>query len=209
MRLCEGHYNGLRRNLAELPALYAELAAYLVNSGAAGSGPGQSVGIVLDGAVVVGRDHIKHTLVSWARIALEEGPWRIAPQDTVADMARWLDARAEWLSNREWSDEIARNLAETASEGRRLVQPDKPYIVELGPCPELIGDEQTRCNGQVMAIMRRADSLLPSVVRCTTHGDDDEDAHAWGATEWHALGRRMGKALNTSAMAALVGALAG
>jgi len=210
VRLCEGHYAGMVKDLHALPTLHTQLARFLVESGGDGTRTSRtSVGIALNPAVVATRDHIKATLVAWTRIALEEGPWRVPPPDDCAEIAHWLDLRSDWLANREWSYEIAHNLAETAGEARRLLQPDKPYIVEIGPCPELIGEEQTHCDGMVIAVMRRADSLLPSMLRCTTRGEDEDEPHLWGAAEWHTLGRRMGRTLNGDAMAALVQAIAG
>ena len=210
VRLCEGHYAGMRENLAALPTLHEQLARYLVESGGDGSRKSRdSVGIALTPAVVATRDHIMATLVAWARIALEEGPWRQAPPDNAVDIAHWLDLRADWLANREWSSEVAHNLAETAGEARRLLQPDKPYMVEIGACPQLLGEEQTHCDGTIIAVMRRADSLLPSMLRCTTHGEDEDEPHVWGAAEWHTLGRRMGRRLDGDAMAALTRAIAG
>lgn len=218
VRLCEGHYAGMVKDLHALPTLHTQLARFLVESGGDGTRTSRtSVGIALNPAVVATRDHIKATLVAWTRIALEEGPWRVPPPDDCAEIAHWLDLRADWLANREWSYEIAHNLAETAHEARRLLQPDKPYLVEIGACPETVDvvHEETgepgieRCDGTIIAVMRRADSLLPSMLRCTSHADDEDDPHAWGAAEWHILGRRMGRTLNADAMTALVQAIAG
>ncbi len=206
-RICEGHLRGLHDNLGELPRLHHALAEHLTRGGGSEPGGSLAVGIALDDAVVAARDHIKATLVSWACIALEEGPWTVPPPDNPDAIARWLRVRINWLANQEWTAELVTNVAETTSEARRQVQPDKPYLVELGPCPQptvtfadgdpVIGP----CDGTVIASMRRADSLLPSVLYCTTRGEDEEDPHQWGPAQWHTLGRRMGKALNPDAAA--------
>lgn len=205
--LCAGHIGGLRRDLATLPTLHRLLATSLGGANAPDDGrTGLSTGIALDQEIVRTRDHIRATLVSWAQITLEEGPWTVAPRDALTDIAIWLDARIPWLAARPWADQLVKNLSETTAEARALIQPDRPYRVELGPCPELL-DDDTRCDGTVIAVMRRQDSLLPSVVRCTSHGDDDENPHAWGAAQWHALGRHMGLTLNDTGMATLIAAL--
>lgn len=211
-RLCHGHLGQLADNLEQLPDLYAELAAYLTTPGASVPGGSLSTGITLNDAVVASRDHIKHTLTSWACIALEEGPWTQAPDDNPRAIARWLFGRMDWLVDQDWTAEFAGNIAETAGEARAQVQPDHPYLVELGPCPERVwdydGDEGpviVKCDGTVVAKMRRADSLLPSVVTCTSRGhDDEEEPHAWTPAQWHTLGRRMGLALNPDAAATFV-----
>lgn len=206
VRLCEGHYAGMRENLADLPRLHDALAQHLAltGSGDGGRSSASGIGIALNPGVVAARDHIKATLVSWACIALEEGPWRIPPADRAHSIAAWLDNRAEWLANREWSAEFVRNLAETAGEARSMLAPSAVYVVELGPCPEVgIDEEQTRCDGTVMAVMHRADSQGVSVARCT-----GETAHEWQATAWHTLARRMGRTMNPDAVQRMVDGLA-
>jgi hypothetical protein len=210
LRLCPGHLEGLRRDLRELPRMHAELAGRLLEVGDQGgrTGRGDAVGIALSDTVVRTRDHIRATLVSWAQVALEEGPWKTAPADNLPTIGAWLDDRAEWFAAREWADEVVRNLAETISEGRAALHPNSVYRVELGPCPEVVGDDLVRCGGLVIAFMRRQDDVLPSVVRCTAHGDDGEDdPHVWTADRWHALGRRMGRDLNPEAAATLLAAI--
>lgn len=207
VRLCEGHYAGMRENLTALPKLHDALAQYLAltGSGDGGRSSASGIGIALNPGVVSARDHIKATLTSWALIALEEGPWRIPPADRAQAIAEWLDLRADWMANRDWSAEFVRNLAETAGEARSMLAPSGAYVIELGPCPEVGMDEaQTRCHGTVMAVMHRVDSGGTSVARCT--GDEP---HEWGATAWHTLARRMGKTLNANASADLIAAMTG
>jgi hypothetical protein len=210
LRLCPGHLEGLRRDLRELPRMHTELVGRLLEVGdqVGRTGRGDAVGIALSDTVVRTRDHIRATLVSWAQVALEEGPWEVAPPNDLATIGAWLDDRAEWFAAREWADEIVRNLTETIAEARAALHPNSVYRVELGPCPEVAGEDQERCPGMVIAFMRRQDDVLPSVVRCTERGDQGEDEpHAWTADRWHALGRRMGRDLHPEAAAALLAAI--
>lgn len=217
--LCPGHLSGLSDNLHELARLHDELAAHLIAQGGSGEGrrtDSDETGIDLNASVVRARDHIRATLVAWTRITLEEGPWHQAPVDTLPAIARWLAVRADWLANREWTVELVDNLHETLRESRGLIQPNTTYRIELGPCPESVlveGDEPTviRCGGTVFAVMQRVTSAeaLPSEVRCTLHGDDEEEPHAWGPMQWHALGRRMGRTMHPDAATAFIRAVAG
>jgi hypothetical protein len=211
VRLCHGHRNALDSNIRELPNLHATLAQHLISS-EGGEGAGIPVGITLNPAVVAARDHIRATLTSWALITLEEGPWRIQPADDLPAIAAWLRLRIDWLSNQDWSAEIADNMAETYREALAMTRPPTTYRIEIGPCPELVGLEQRHCDGTIIAVMRRStgeNEALPSVVRCTVHGDDEDEPHSWGPMQWHTLGRRMGKAMHPDAAHALARLMAG
>ena len=213
--LCAGHYRGLADDLASMPGLHATLTAYLVRTGGGDGGrstESDAIGIDLDPDVVKARDNIKHLLVSWALIAIEEGTWSSTPDDTPRAIATWLLHRIDWLVSHDWADELATNARTTVREARAQVQPNTTYRIELGPCPELLpvvddaGPHLEPCKGTVVAVMRRATSreLLPSVVACTEHGDDEDNPHTWGPTQWHALGRRMGRSDHADAVEAFL-----
>lgn len=219
-RLCHGHAAGLAEDLEALPGLHATLESYLVRTGGGDGGRAgrDSIGINLDPGVVAARDHIRHTLVSWALIVLEEGPWTVAPDDTPRAIATWLRTRVGWLADQDWTEELVTNIRETTAEARAQIQPNAVYRVELGRCPVEIlhmDDEghviSEACDGTVIAVMRKAASReqLPSEVRCTSHGDDEEAPHVWGPMQWHALGRRMGRSLDASAADAFLRAVGG
>lgn len=219
-RICWGHRAGLVDDLHSLHLLHDELAEHLVGGGGdkIRRGKGDETGIAVNRKVVDARDHIRHTLVAWTLIALEEGPWKVAPADDLAAITAWLETRTDWLLDQDWTAELATNLRETMTEARALIQPNTTYRIELGPCPEplleLLDDgtvTQSRCDGTVIAVMRKATSReqLPSEVRCTSHGDDDDAPHTWGPMQWHALGRRMGRSNHEDATAAFLRSVAG
>lgn len=203
-RLCLGHEKRTTSDLARLASLHDELTAHLVGGGGDGTRRSKSdeTGIAVNVKVIKARDHIRATLVSWTRIALEEGPWQHAPDDDLHAITTWLQQRTDWLLRQDWTAEFSTNLHITLVEARALIQPNTTYRIELGPCPEnvpvlLEGDaiRLDRCPGTVFALMRKAASReqLPSEVLCTEHGEDEDAPHAWGPMQWHALGRRMGR----------------
>lgn len=216
--LCTGHYRALADDLASMPGLHATLSSYLVRTGGGDGGrstESDAIGIDLDPDVVKARDNIRHLLASWALITLEEGTWSTTPDDTPAAVAVWLLHRIDWLVDQDWADELAVNVRTTVREARAQVQPNATYRVELGPCPELLpvvddaGVRLDPCTGTVIAVMQKTTSReqLPSFVLCTAHGDDEDEPHAWGPMQWHALGRRMGRSMHESAAEAFLRAV--
>ena len=198
LRLCQGCRHRLTRHLAELPALHDACGLALAGTGAAHRGDPvthrRDPGLNLSQAAVAAREHIRVELVSWCRIALEEGPWDVAPPDRVPVMAGWLVARVEWLAAREYADEIARTIADTHAEARAAAYPSGTRRIVLGPCVE------GGCAGTMSAIMHADADLLPGVIRC-----DADEPHEWAAHEWIALGRR----INAQGHADLVRVIAG
>lgn len=184
MLLCLWHRDRLERHIAELPSLYRACELTLApGSSASAAGPISGTtdpGLSLSVASVAAREHIRAELHGWCRITLDEGPWDQAPADRLETMAAWLVVRVDWLSARPWADEVARTIADTHGEARRAAYPNPVRVVPIGRCPE---DD---CEGELTAVVRQADSLLPSDVRC-----DVNPEHLWTADQWHALGRRM------------------
>ena len=184
--LCDWHHRWLRRHIAGLPALDDALVHALAG-GSGGIGVVVSYrpepGISLDPRAVLAREHLRVQLVGWARVCIEEGPWSDVPDDTVPAIARWLLPRSDWLAARPYADEVAATFATTWSESWRVAYPDGARRYPVGECPE------RGCDGILVAVVRDADELLPSTLRCTA-GDDDE-RHEWPADQWPALGRRL------------------
>lgn len=213
-RICTGHYQRLTDDLTDMPRLHTQLANHLHTTGSSDhGGRGDDGGINLNPAVVAARDHIRNSLVTWVRIVLEEGPGDYAPSDTLTAMASWLTVRLPWLANQDWTESLCVEWHDNVVEARSLIQPNTTYRVELGACPEMMidGDTLYHCPGTVVAVMHRTSSreTLPDRVACTIHGDDEDEPHAWGPMQWHALGRRMGRSLHTSAAEAFLDALRG
>ena len=207
LALCWGCRDRLEWHLAELPALHQACAAALRGrSGANTAGPvswhPEPSWAVLDDPVAA-RTHIEVELHTWCRIVLDEGPWTVPPADDLRAIAAWLTARVDWCAARPWADEIARTIDDTWAEARRAAYPDPAHRIDVGPCPE------SGCDGRLIASMRRSDQLLPSDIRCSVHGADEDDPHAWTADQWHALGRRLGIRMHAARAVALARDLVG
>lgn len=185
--LCRWHRDRLARHIALMPALYDAVAHALVRAGRGGDlvTVTRDPGISLDQAAVDARDHIRHELVSYVRLCHEEGPWSTWPEDTVAAMSAWLVVRCDWLAARPWACEAAGMLAYTWGEAMRAAYPDGARRIPCGPCPE------PGCDGQLVAVVRDTDDLLPSTVRCDAPAEEDQSRHEWPADQWPALGRRI------------------
>lgn len=182
--LCQWHRDRLERHLAQLPALWKACEAALVGrSGTNTAGPvsgSHEPSWAVSDAPSAARTHITVELQSWVQVVLEEGPWTVVPHDRLEALAAWLVARVDWCAARPWADEMARTIADTHGEAWRAAYPNPARRIDLGPCPE------DGCEGQMVAWVRPADALLPSVVAC-----DVDDDHQWTADQWHALGRRL------------------
>lgn len=217
--ICYGHEKRLRIDLATLPHIYDSLVLHLAGGGGSDGirrGRDDATGIALNRKVTAARHHIRNSLVTWVRIALEDGPWKHYPADDVHSMAVWLLRRDTWLLSHQWTPGLAKEWHDNVAEGRALMQPNTAYQVEIGRCPEQLlvmdGDLEAfvACSGTVVAQMHHASSreLLPSVILCTEHGDDEDEPHAWTPIQWHALGRKMGRSMHESAAQAFLRAIA-
>ena len=186
----------LGQDVATCARLHRSLEQVLVRSGGIDgehrAARADAVGIALDDAAVLARDHIRATLVGWVRVAQEERPGPEWPQDRPDDLARWILRNLTWYAGRDWCDEMARTFAETADDAVAAMSPERPRRVPIGPCPERLEDDEGQddgpCEGDLYAIIHPADSLLPVAIRCTGSRE-----HAWTADRWHALGRRVAR----------------
>lgn len=187
--LCTSCRDRLERHLAELPALHRACERMLVPSGRAnGAGPVSGTtepSWAVSDAPAHAREVIRVELVAWTRVVLEEGPWQVAPPDTLTGMAAWLILRTDWMAARPWADEVARTIADTRNEAWRAAYPNPIKRVRVGECPE------PGCEGELHAVVRDQDDLLPATILCDVAGRDPEDPHEWTPEEWRELRRRM------------------
>jgi hypothetical protein len=195
LRLCAGHANGLTCDLQALPGLHRALEQHLIRVATGGTvvSVTREPGIDLDPSIVRARDHIWADLHCWTSIVFEERHLHQRPVDSIPAMAAWLGWHTTWLAASPWAAEVADDFATSAMEARAAIDPNRARRLDIGPCPEQLLNQDTgqplgACPGQLYAIIRPADSLLPSAVYCTHHDD-----HAWTPNGWHALGRRMAR----------------
>jgi hypothetical protein len=120
-------------------------------------------------------------LTSWALLVAEERDLRpgLAAAD-VPELVTFLSTHAEWLAGHEAGGDAVAELERLAARLEQVAKQSRPARVRVGACPEV------DCAGELVALVRQRDSLLPSTVRC----DMDRD-HAWEPHDWLALGRRL------------------
>lgn len=193
LHLCPGHHRRLAEDLDALPALYDDLADRLTGTttGTTGRVTGTTTpGLHLDPEVARVRAEIRDRLISWTRAVCEErgllGPSDPAPHT----LAAWLSGadRVDWCAGQDWADEYADDIGRLARDARGLLQPSGSRRFKVAPCPQTVqGDDgqQTACTGTIYAVLRAADSLLPSELACSTCGT------TWPAREWSTLGRHI------------------
>lgn len=133
-------------------------------------------------------DRVRHRLVSWVRLAMDEhgAP---CPPDLVPAMCHLLTAYAAQLRVRadaeEWADEIAASRDEIAGA---VDLPAERAKVTAGPCPEHTDDDEP-CPGVVIAIYPRD---LPPRADCTaTTPGTAVCGRTWPAKDWAHLGSRI------------------
>lgn len=144
------------------------------------------------------RDAAWRDLRSWCQMVMEERDLTEGPRDTGAvSLAMFLARHADWIAAHEAGQDCADELA---GHARRIRDLDRGYHArrfQLGPCVEDVHDdagiETWRCEGNLWALMRQEDDLLPDKVAC-----DVTVEHVWRPGQWPALGRRMGQTIAAS-----------
>lgn len=182
LRLCWPHVRHLADDARQAAQLYDELEHVLIGAPAPGgrvSGSPDRTRLP-NMAAVEARSTIRHTLVAWCRLISEERGVGL-PRDEVADMGAYVARHAQWLAAQEYAGEASDELRELA-HGRpwRIAYPDGTRVVRVGDCPH------DGCGGQIRAVLRRVDSLLPSRIVCDANAD-----HVWPADQWLTLGRKL------------------
>ena len=179
LRLCGVHRDRIAEDAIAAAVLYDELALVL----AASDRPGERTsgtpehGTAVSERVMDARNSIRSILVGWCRLVSEERGISL-PADFVGAMARYVAKHADWLAAHPAAADVSAELHELArGEPWRLAYPTGARVFVVTDCPE--GKDDQRCTGQIRAIMRRTDSLLPSELAC----DVDED-HRWSASQW-------------------------
>jgi hypothetical protein len=133
-------------------------------------------------------------LTSWALVIAEGRDLRpgIAAGD-VAALVAFLKVHAEWVLECT-GDDILNELQYLAHQLEQIVKQSRPSVRRLVPCPEPM------CGGDLVAVMRDSDPLLPSAIKCSAFPLE----HVWTSHEWHGLGRRLMRDLDEEGIARLV-----
>lgn len=182
LRLCHVCRRRLAEDITTAAQLHGELALVLASVGIGGErvsgSPTRS--LALNDAAVDARTLIRHTLVSWAQLVAEERGFSL-PADHVTAIAAYLVRDVEWLAAHETARDCADEFAELAhGRPRRIAYPNGARTFTVARCPE------DGCGGEIRAVLRRTDALLPSELVCGVDG-----GHRWTAGQWIRLGRRL------------------
>lgn len=109
----------------------------------------------------------------------DSGAHRLNAEDVPA-LISFLSTHAAWLAGHVAALDAIAELSRIAYALEEVIRQSRPASVRLGDCPEV------DCGGQLTALVRRDDAMLPSTVRCNIERD-----HAWEPHDWPALGRRL------------------
>lgn len=185
--LCGGDYGRLERSVAEAPGLYddLELALRRGSQGPRVGGRGGEEPTFIAGAVVECRLTMAQVLVGWTRIVVEERGLYTRPRsEEPSHTATFLLSHVDWLAEQPFIEEPYREITDVTRRGYALAYPSGRRRIVLGPCVE--ETIEGTCTGELSAVVRATDDLLPSEIRC-----DTEAEHVWTADAWLALGRRI------------------
>lgn len=149
--------------------------------------------------VLEARRDVLHDLHFWCKFILDEvndGTITRGPEPTVTSMTEFIGRWCDLLLEQHPADG-ANLIDETGHHARKLESLAKGWRtkrVQIGKCPEqhLHADEHGRewfepCRGELWAIVREQDALLPPKIRC-----DVDEGHEWGAWQFPNLGKRLG-----------------
>jgi len=210
LRLCLLCVRRLEQDAIAAARLFDELAQALLPvrgvTGSGGGGSGIGAGLTLDDRAVDARAAIRAVLTSWVKLIAEErrislplrtlmtveprpvgfvGPMRLLGH-TVADdstyaMGAYIARHARWLATHGAAGDAADELATLAhGAARGIAYPEGARRVAISGCPN------DGCAGELRAVIRAVDSLLPSAIVCTV-----DPEHMWTTAQWHRLGRQL------------------
>lgn len=178
--ICSVCANGLRQDLAELPALCVELDRSLARLGSNYLGGGKANGDPLPYGLGASRatGDIKAVLVAWVR-DLDEDPEH-HPADTIPAMSGWLLARHAMLVVHPAAEEVCREFAGITRRARHATDPNRRGRIDLpDPCPE------DACAAPLYATLHDVGDPRPNLVWC-------REGHEWRPEQWLRLGHRLG-----------------
>ena len=184
LNLCRSHRDWLERDPVQAADLYDELALALSGTGTSGEKTSGTPdrGSTINDRAADARSTIRAVLSSWCRLVAEERGIGL-PQDTPKATGAFLARHADWLAAHPAASEAADELHDLVRMAHPIAYPTGARVFPVGPCVE------AECAGTIKAILRRVDSLLPSSLVC-----DVDEAHAWPASEWLTLGRKLRRA---------------
>jgi hypothetical protein len=130
-------------------------------------------------------------LTSWALLVAEERDLRTNLQaGDVPSVAGFLLIHADWLGDHEAGQAASDEIYRWAGKCTDVVESNRTRRYQVGRCPEVVLDdaglELGPCVGNLWALIRQTDTMLPQHIQC-----DACEEHRWDPHSWPALGRRL------------------
>jgi hypothetical protein len=186
--LCRGHSEGLWRVLSELAdfAGQADQASYdetvSIGTGQPTTGTKEQPLPIADQSNPKGgedKSRIGHTikirgvLASWCILVAEERGVAVPTSPEPRITSGFLRLHLDWACGQTWIDEMAAEVFDLGQRAFSLLNPSGVRRIAVGPCRELVEAEDGKlsvCGGQITALVRKSDDLLPSSIRCNACG---------------------------------------
>jgi hypothetical protein len=137
-RLCNQHHRQLERDLAEVPALVAELEttrtrqARITTTGSGKRDKGEDQPMPINWNGTISHDALIGTLLSWVRVIVETDQLD-GPDETPHAMAAWLLTHIGWTRTHPLAGQLADEIGFAVAEVRRTI--DRPADrIYAGPC---------------------------------------------------------------------------
>ncbi|UED85137.1 hypothetical protein [Streptomyces profundus] len=125
------------------------------------------------------RSTIRNVLASWGGLVAEER--RLAPPTRdIPTLARFLGRHIEWLARHPAAGDMVDEIRDLTRRARNIAYPNNVRRVPIGGCPD------DGCAGELVALIRRQDDVLPSEIVCTV-----SPSHSWPVTWWTRLARQI------------------
>lgn len=134
-----------------------------------------------EGAATLANE-IRHTLVSWVLLTVEEFGAAV-PADRISAMTEHLKRWTTRLRKHEAADEYADEIARLANRVVKVIDTADGQLVHVPRASCVIDRGGTRCGGELVAAIRR-DWFAESFIRCRSCGQ------TWSAAEWEPLWER-------------------
>ena len=165
LNLCAGCVSGMRRHLADLPGLYAEVVTSTTGNRAGGGAPvsgTRDIGLTVNWTAGELRSQIEYDLYTASTwVAADRGLH--LPGGRVHEVCAWLGPHVDWLAASTYAADVRSIWGELVAAAYRVIDPGRRPLA-LGECVEMAGDD--RCQGVLYASVLDADDPRPSSIWC-------------------------------------------
>lgn len=167
--VCEYCARRLERQLTDLAYAHDELETVLAAGSAVSARFDKVAGsrtppVPVRLEVADHRDHIRHLLVSWVQLVIEERGMSRWPDDRPTAMAGYLASHLDWLARHPAAGDLCAEVSTALGRARGLLE--RPGAVCTLPCPDVYGEG---CDGTVRV------TAEATWVRCAECGWETDD----------------------------------